>query len=594
MDLDASQTEVGVGSSKENLEEPLLSKSEVLDEGESGKADDPPPQPPLPYHPGFGYVHGPRPYRDVAFTVIFVILVLASVAWGIFCIVNHNEDYGLVDSALYNSTSGLCYTSSEYEFKPSRINQIVKPNSMSSWERITTFHKGKSFSSPLKAGRTQILSQKGLGGSFTAASFVAVLVWTLVLTVVLSVPIIFGFLWLLKAFAKQLVYACLPFFILIPVFLNIFWFVACIVYSECAESFNLAGRIALFIFVFLLCGIFAWIIYSNWDRVELTIKIMQTSAQALLSNWTLLLILPALSLVLLIYMVPFIVFLIYAYMNGEIVGTSSSYCQGESATDCCSWSADSWVPAYYVLTIFTILWSILLMTEAQVYVLSSTIAQWYFAMSGARVSGSIRQALKNAFGPSFGTVTFSGLVLSFVRMIRAAVDSAQNARGQPGCFTGFLRCCVGCALVSIEFLNKFTINFAAITGESYCNSAKLSYDLLKRNLLSPAFVEVISTRLLGGMVFVISVVYAVVVCAILVAGMDLGAIAYYVTVLAWLLLFVIFLLFCQVLDNIIDTIYICYAIDKDSGGVSKMEVHDVYLMLPVSRDHPQTLPANEP
>lgn len=591
MDYKDEQTEVGVGSSKENLE-PLLSKHEASDEGEVTKADDPPP-PPLPYYPGFGYVQGPRPYRDIAFTVVFFILVLASVAWGIFCVANHNGDYGLVDSALYNSTSGLCYTSSVSGYGSTTVRKITDFKSMSRWKRIAAINGNKSFISSLKVGWTQLLSQKGFGQSFTAASFVTVLVWTLVLTLVLSVPFLFGFLWLLKAFAKQLVYACLPFFILIPVFLNVFWFVACIVSSECQESFSLAGRIALFIFVFVLCGILAWIIYANWDRVELTIKIMQTSAQALLSNWMLLLVLPSLSLVLLIFLAIFAVFLTFSYMNGEIVGTSSSYCQGEAATDCCSWSADSWVPAYFVLAIFTALWSILLMTEAQVYVLSSTIGQWYFAMSGSRVTGSIRQALKNAFGPSFGTVTFSGLVLSFVRIIRAGIDSAQNV-GQQGCFTAVLRCCFNFALVSIEFLNKFTINFAAITGESYCNSARMSYDLLKRNLLSPVFVEVISTRLLGGMVFVLSVVYAIVVCAILRAGMNLGAIAYYVTALAWLLLFVIFLLFCQVLDNIIDTVYICYAIDKDSGAVSKMEVHDVYLMLPVSRDQPPALAVPQP
>ncbi|KAI5078113.1 hypothetical protein GOP47_0007937 [Adiantum capillus-veneris] len=586
MDVEATQIEVGVGSSKEKLE-PLLSKSEVSDEGEAVKADDQPP--PLPYYPGFGFVSEPRPYRDIAATVIFVIFVLASVAWGIFCVVNHNEDCGLVDSAMYNSSSGLCYSYSGYSSDTARIEQLIEFRSISSWPRVSKFSRSKGFLSSLELGWTRALSQTRFEGSFSATSFVTVLVGTLVLTLVLSVPFIFGFLWLLKTFAKQLVYACLPFFILIPVFLNVFWFVACIMSSECQESFSLAGRIALFIFVFILCGIFAWIIYSNWDRVELTIKIMQTSAQALFSNWMLLLVLPSLSLLLLIYIAPFVVFLIYAYMNGEIVGTSGSYCQGEAATDCCSWSVDKWVPVYYILTIFTLLWSILLMTEAQVYVLSSTIAQWYFTVSGSKVTGSIRQALKHAFGPSFGTVTFSGLVVAFVRMIRAAVDSSQNAQGPQGCFIAMLRCCVNFALISIEFLNKFTINFAAITGENYCNSAKLAYDLLKRNLLSPVLVEVISTRLLGGMVFVLSVVYAVVVCAILRAGMNLGAIAYYVTALAWLLLFVIFLLFCQVLDNIIDTVYICYAIDKDSGAVSKLEVHDVYLMLPVSRDQPPAL-----
>ncbi|KAH7429429.1 hypothetical protein KP509_09G047300 [Ceratopteris richardii] len=592
MDPEVSPVEVGISSSKENLE-PLLSKSEVSDEQEVKKTEDQPP-PPLPYYPGFGFFHGPRPYRDVPATVVFVIFVLASAAWGIFCIVNHNQDYGIVDSLLYNSTSGLCYSYDGYSSSLARMKKQTDVLSVNSWQSVSAFNRRKSFPSMVRLALTQVLLQSGVRGSFTADSLLSVMIWTLVLTLVLSVPFIFGFLWLLKAFARQLVYACLPFFILIPVFLNIFWFVACILSSECQTSFNLVGRIALFIFVFILCGIFAWIIYSNWDRIELTIKIMQTSAQALFSNWMLLLILPALSVVLLIYLVPFIVFLIYAYMNGKIVGSSGTYCEGEAATGCCSWSADKWVPAYYVLTIFTLLWSILLMTEAQVYVLSSTVAQWYFAPSEAQVTGSIRKALKNAFGPSFGTVTFSGLVVSFIRMVRSAIDTSARPEGGRGFFHSMLECCVMLTLRSFEFINKFTINFAAISGESYCNSARLAYELLKRNLLSPVLVEVISTRLLAGMVFVLSVVYAIVVCAILRAGMNLGPVAYYVTVVAWFLLFVIFLLFCQVLDNAIDTIYICYAIDKDSGAVSNFEVHDVYLNLPVSRDQPPTLAVQQP
>ena len=43
--------------------------------------------------------------------------------------------------------------------------------------------------------------------------------------------------------------------------------------------------------------------------------------------------------------------------------------------------------------------------------------------------------------------------------------------------------------------------------------------------------------------------------------------------------------FVLVLDNVIDTIYVCYAIDRDKGDVCKQEVHEVYVMLPVSRNH---------
>ena len=43
--------------------------------------------------------------------------------------------------------------------------------------------------------------------------------------------------------------------------------------------------------------------------------------------------------------------------------------------------------------------------------------------------------------------------------------------------------------------------------------------------------------------------------------------------------------FVHLLDNVIDTIYVCYAIDRDRGEVCKAEVHDVYVQLPISRSH---------
>ena len=78
-------------------------------------------------------------------------------------------------------------------------------------------------------------------------------------------------------------------------------------------------------------------------------------------------------------------------------------------------------------------------------------------------------------------------------------------------------------------------------------------------------------------------------CTISRASIDSSRVAYYITFFAWLLLFIIFILFNEVVDNIVDTVYICYAMDKDSGAVSQVEVHDIYLMLPVSRDQPPAL-----
>ena len=94
--------------------------------------------------------------------------------------------------------------------------------------------------------------------------------------------------------------------------------------------------------------------------------------------------------------------------------------------------------------------------------------------------------------------------------MRAAVDSARQ-EDVPGIVNLVLRCCVNALLSAIDFVNQFTINFAAITGEAYCTSARMTYELLRRNLLSAVFVETVSTRLLAGVIFVLSAVYAIVV-----------------------------------------------------------------------------------
>lgn len=98
-------------------------------------------------------------------------------------------------------------------------------------------------------------------------------------------------------------------------------------------------------------------------------------------------------------------------------------------------------------------------------------------------------------------------------MVRAVVDSARQ--DAPGILNLILRCCVNALLAAVDFLNKFTINYAAITGEAYCSSAKMTYELLRRNLLSAVFVETISTRLLAGIVFVLSAIYTIVVRSIM-------------------------------------------------------------------------------
>ena len=91
---------------------------------------------------------------------------------------------------------------------------------------------------------------------------------------------------------------------------------------------------------------------------------------------------------------------------------------------------------------------------------------------------------RNTFSPYSGTVCLSGLLIYIVRVVRAVVDSAMMPQVKL-----ILRCCVNALLATFDFLNKLTINFVALTCEAYYTSARMTCELLKRNLLSVVFVE---------------------------------------------------------------------------------------------------------
>lgn len=127
---------------------------------------------------------------------------------------------------------------------------------------------------------------------------------------------------------------------------------------------------------------------ANWHRIELTVSIIEVAANALYQNLGLFGVLPALNIGLIVYFVPIVVFLVFARLNGKIVPRE------KNGDYYCVWKQDSWVPAYYALAILTMLWSVAAMVEVQVYVISGTIAQWYFSKDDSTLKRSLRTSLR--------------------------------------------------------------------------------------------------------------------------------------------------------------------------------------------------------
>ncbi|KAG0567489.1 hypothetical protein M758_7G139600 [Ceratodon purpureus] len=514
----------------------------------------------------FGYNVGVRPFQDISFAIIFLLLILVSVAFGIYGVVHANPDYQWIEGAKYKPGKGCSI--------PTDLRSEPMSNSDARWQIAYVI---------MPQVLKKALFQEGAPSNTP--------IWiTLGLTLALSGPFALGVLYLLRERTKELVYATLPFIVLLPIALNLTWFILCQRSTECKAQFDPKGQITLFGIILLMCILMIYVIYTSWDRIQLTIRVVKTSSQALYQNLALIFILPSLSLALVVFCVPIVTFMGFAYTNGKLVPNPdmiehpTRQCGGAD-TPCCVWEPAAWVPYYNYLSGFALLWSAMIIAQIQVFTISGTIAQWYFAQAGSSSANATKRALSVAFGPSFGTACFAGLVVAIVRVIRGAVNKADNEQAQESALAIFVRACLQWILDAVEFFTRFTSNFAAITGDSFCASASMTYDLLRRNMLSTVLVEVISDRLLSMVTFVLTVAYALLVYGVLSLSTSLAKDQrLIVSALSWLILFLVLVLFVRVLSNIIDTVYICYAMDKDHGVASKPEVHDVLVLLPASRE----------
>lgn len=516
----------------------------------------------------FGFNYGSRPYRDKGFAIAFLIFVALSLSFGIFAAFNGNSDIYGVDSASYNRAQG-CVAS----------------------DGLNGAYSNPATSSVANMGT--LLSFDASSGSMDPS--VKALLYVLLVTLVLSAPLAFFLLWLLRTYAKEFVYATMPLIVILPLVFNITWFVLCNKSEECKDSLSSNFRYSAFIFVFILNLLFVWVIFSNRERIELTIRILRTASEALYQNLSLLFVLPGLNLVYCIYLVPAATFLYFAYTNGnivvnpELVQDPELVCGPGTDMQCCVWQVDSWVPAYITLAIFVILWGGMILAQIHYFTISGTISQWYFATTESSSVGTTKRSIRHAFGPSFGTLCFSGLIVAFIRMIRSAIESTKGNRGGIGVLACLIHACLECLLSAVEFLTKFTVSFAAITGESLCNSALMTFNLLKRNFLSTLVVEAVTGRLLAQAVIVCSAVYGLLVWAALWLFVNDGKNMWFIALVAFFVLLLLLVYCSQVLQDVIDTVYICYAMDKDYNKVSKPDVHEVYVLLPASKDDTATL-----
>ncbi|GLC41131.1 hypothetical protein PLESTB_001794700 [Pleodorina starrii] len=500
-----------------------------------------------------------RSRNDVCFTIAYVLLAAVTVGWGIAVFVNADTDSAFYTNGFYsNSTS--CDIQQYRAAHPNLTDDDLHEDATFT----KSFNKAVSIWLPISAG----------------------------LAVFFSV----AYLLLFRRFAKAMVILSLVLSVALTLGLGIVCFL---------QGAHFMGVILV---VFAVLGaLFYWFIRRN---LQLCAELLALSARALYENVALvpaaLLIKLAGAAVLLYGFAAFIsAFQVGSAKRNPAVldfppaSNEDAVCYDDFGVrvNCCVFETKLWATAYAVVCAVFISWTVMLTLEIKLYTVADTLSQWYFsapapgsgsaALGGSGgvsnlARGSVRLALKHCLTTSFGSVAFASAILAAINFVRRMLS--QAARNNIICC--IINCVAQPILALMEKFTRFATIATAITGQAFVPSARVVYDTLKRNFLQTYSMWWVPDRVLGFTVFLLSLSWGGIVVGA-TYGMTKNkdentqwGVPIVVGILAFILMAYLLSFVSGLLLDAVNTLYICYALDKDQRRVTHPEVHSMFAQIP--------------
>ncbi|KAL4430546.1 hypothetical protein ABPG77_005786 [Micractinium sp. CCAP 211/92] len=349
--------------------------------------------------------------------------------------------------------------------------------------------------------------------------------------------------------------------------------------------------------VLLLVGAVLAAAWRYWrEQIQLTARLLRVSANGLAANPGLVPLVLGLALAGLCAMGPLVVSAGFVLQNGELGpnparGGSPKCVDALTGKDvpCCVFNTASWASAYLALPwVFTLIWTNLLFHQARIFVVAGTIAQWYFAAPSAATRGAMMRSVRHAAGPALGTLCFGALVTTLAHIVRRMAENLRR-RGVLGLVLSIPLRWVASL---VEYLTKYAVIMAAISGEPLVVAGRRAVDLLARNCL-----EAITTTLwfapLSMLMTCLTLaaawgcgnagLFSLLVLAHGAAG-EAQSWAAVITV-GWVsaaLSLPLLIFLGGIVLNVLDAAFLCWAMDRDASTVSaQKDVYDAFCALPL-------------
>ena len=262
-------------------------------------------------------------------------------------------------------------------------------------------------------------------------------------------------------------------------------------------------------------------------------------------------------------------------------------------TNCCSVDFKDYGKFYGGMSALYLVWLTALIFAIRQFTIGGAVAQWYFSAPGTNLKGNVMRSFRHATGPSLGSVSFAGAIITLLDIIRGQKDRAANrGMSQGGCmavfacmFSGFMEL----VLQLMETLTEYAVIHVAITGQTLVESGKQATQMLKRNLGDAAGMWLFPKQLMGMLNLTLALSWSIlmgVVTAAVSAGLDADQqvpLAVGIGVGSFVLSLVILFFFSGIILNATSSVFLCYVIDKENAAVTREHVHEVFAQMPLKK-----------
>lgn len=208
--------------------------------------------------------------------------------------------------------------------------------------------------------------------------------------------------------------------------------------------------------------------------------------------------------------------------------------------------------------------------------IAGATATWYWTADKANLPKSpVRKAFGNVLRYHAGSLALGSFIIASIKMIRFCLKYSEKQLKKSNNIVArkillWLNCCFAIVEKVLKFLNRNAYIEIAVYGYSFCKAAKRAFELITRNVLRVAAVNLIGDFLLFVGKCMIATMTGV-VCAVFLRYVD--DLSYYMTICWMTTMFAYFIAqsFMDTYEMAIDTILMCFCEDceRNDGSQSK-------------------------